>query len=226
MKKSIRGSSYAKWAFHGITRTGTRSMVQSFDRLRRHIRGSDEPSFSHLYLEDLDSVSHRHGPDADGVGSLILRIDRELSILRDESDDGVRLIVTADHGHITVDPNRHHLLREGDALLDLLEIPPSGESRNPLFHVIEGREAEFKERFIESYGKDFYLASPDEIEAEGIMGPTPLSDLTRERLGTFVGIAKGPGAIEYIPAGRESKRHKSMHGGLSSDEIEVSLFLA
>ena len=225
MKKSIRGGPFAKWAFPGITRTGTRTSAQAFDRLRRHIRGSVEPSFSHLYLEELDSMSHRHGSHSRGVHSLIEGIDRELSRLRDDAGEHVRIIVTADHGHIDVDPERHHLLHEGDALLDLLHAPPSGESRNSIFHVRPGRETEFEDLFTRRFGEDFLLCGPDEIETERLMGPAKLADLTRSRLGTFVGIAKAPAAIEYVPAGGESKHHKGMHGGLSSDEIKVPLFL-
>jgi hypothetical protein len=124
-----------------------------------------------------------------------------------------------------VDPERHHLLREGDPLLDLLQVPPSGESRNPIFHVHPGRQSDFKDLYTKRFGEDFLLCEPDDIEAERLMGPPKLADHTRGRLGTFVGIAKGPGAIEYVPAGGESKHHKSMHGGLSGDEIQVPLFL-
>ena len=225
MKKSIRGGAFAKWEFPGITRTGTSSRDQAFDRLRRHIRRSTEPSFSHLYIEELDSMSHRHGSHSRGVDSLIKAIDRELTQLRDNAGEHVRIIVTADHGHIDVDPECHYLLHEKDPLLDLLVVPPSGESRNPIYHVRPGREREFEELFTQRFGEDFLLCSTDCIEAGELMGPVKLSDITRSRLGTFVGIATGAAAIEYIPADRESKHHKGMHGGLSNEEIRVPLFL-
>ncbi len=225
LKKSIREGPFAKWAFPGITRTGTRNCAQAFDRLRRHIRGTAEPAFSHLYLDELDSMSHRHGTHSPGVQALIEAFDGELIKLRETAGEHVRIIVTADHGHIDVDPKRHHLLCEGDPLLDLLEAPPSGESRNPIFHVRQGRKDEFEELFTRQFGEDFLLCDADEIEASVLMGPSKLADLTRSRLGTFVGIAKEPAAIEYIQKGGESKRHKGMHGGLSSGEIRVPLFL-
>jgi hypothetical protein len=225
MKKSIRGGPFAKWSFPGITRTGTSTRSQAFDRLRRHIRGSTEPSFSYLYLEELDSMSHRHGSHSRGVHSLIKRIDQELTTLRDDAGEQVRIIVTADHGHIDADPERHHLLHEGDPLLDLLQAPPSGESRNPIFHVQPGRESEFKDLFTKQFSEDFLLCEPDDIESEKLMGPAKLAVHTRSRLGTFIGIATGPGAIEYVSADGESKHHKGMHGGLSGAEIKVPLFL-
>ena len=83
----------------------------------------------------------------------------------------------------------------------------------------------FRELFTERYGEDFQLVEPDDIEREGLMGPSGLSGLTRSRIGSFIGIAKTPAAIEFIPENRESKHHKGMHGGLSREEIEVPLYL-
>jgi hypothetical protein len=75
------------------------------------------------------------------------------------------------------------------------------------------------------YGDNFFLAEPSEIEREKVMGPGDLSDLTLGRIGTFIGSAKTPPAIEFIPTGGESKKHIGMHGCLSNQEIEVPLFI-
>lgn len=225
MKKAIRGGDFAKWSFFGITRTGTNSFGESFDRLRDHLTNTQEPAFSHLYIDDLDSSSHRFGSSSQAVQSIISKIDGELLKLRNDAGAHVRFIITADHGHIDVDPERHYLLHQSDPLLSLVKAPQSGESRNPIFHVLPGREKEFKELFMERYGDDFLLAGPSDIEHERLMGPELLSDLTRSRIGTYIGIAKTPAAIEFIPTGGESKRHIGMHGGLSNQEIEVPLFL-
>ncbi len=225
MKKSIKGGLFARWAFEGITRTGTKSVSQAFDRVRHHLRKVDSPSFTHLYLEDLDSLSHRKGPFSENVAALVTRIDRELQKLSETIGGKVRIIVSADHGHIEVPRNRTHMLSAGDPLLDLLVVPPSGESRNPIFHVLKNREEEFAAAFRERYGGDFLLVEPAAIESERLMGPLPLADVTRSRLGAYVGLAKGPAALEFIPQGGESKRHRGMHGGLSKDEIQVPLFL-
>ncbi len=225
LKKSLRGGYFGKWAFFGITRTGASTFVHSFDRLIHHVHGAEGTWFSHLYIEDLDSVSHRRGPDSEAVGSLLEKIDAQLSRLRDAAGEQVRIIVTADHGHIGVDPERHHLLHEYDPILDLLLAPPSGESRNPIFHVRDGMEDLFADLFTKRYGDDFVLVTPQVVETEKLMGPVSLSDVTRARMGTFIGIAKTDAAIEYIPADGQSKNHVGMHGGLSSQEIEVPLIV-
>jgi hypothetical protein len=225
MKKSIRGGDFAKWAFFGITKTGSGTLSQSFDRLRDHVRRTEGPAFSHMYIDDLDSMSHRHGPASEGVQSVLSKIDRELSTLRDTAGEHVRIVVTADHGHIDIDPERYYLLHQDDPLLLMLKAPPSGESRNPIFHVLPGRKTEFEDAFTKRFGADFLLAKSGEIRDEKLMGPKPLAEVTRSRIGNFVGIAKKPSAIEFIPRGSESKRHIGMHGGLSNQEIAVSLFL-
>lgn len=225
MKKSIRGGQFARWAFEGITRTGTKTVSQAFERVRHHLRKVDAPSFTHLYLEDLDSMSHRNGPFSENVAALLARIDRELLQTNEAVGAKVRVIVSADHGHIDVPRDRCTLLNSGDPILSLLVAPPSGDSRNPIFHVRTGREEEFAAVFNARFGDDFVLVDSAAIERERIMGPCPFSDLTRTRLGTFVGIARSAAALEYIPEGGRSKNHLGMHGGLSKDEIQVPLFL-
>lgn len=225
MKKSLRGGMYAKWGFQGITRTGTKTVSQGFSRVLHHLRKINEPSFTHFYIEDIDSLSHRKGPFSDNVTGLLARIDRELSKLSEELGDKVRIVVSADHGHIDVPREHHHILNYDDPILDFLEAPPSGESRNPIYHVKQGRTDDFVNTFQARYGGDFLLVEPDDLQAEMLLGPEALSDLTRQRLGSFVGLAKGPGAIEFIAKHGKSKNHRGMHGGLSKHEIQVPLFL-
>ena len=101
----------------------------------------------------------------------------------------------------------------------------TAQSRNPIFHVRDRMEDRFADLFPKRYGDDFVLVTPQVVETEKLMGPVSLSDVTRARMGTFIGIAKTDAAIEYIPADGQSKNHVGMHGGLSSQEIEVPLIV-
>jgi hypothetical protein len=156
---------------------------------------------------------------------LIRRLDRELALTTDALGGRVRIVVSADHGHVAVPADHHHLLQADDPLLDLLKVPPTGESRNPIFHIREGAECEFVAAFENRFRDEFLLAEPSALESERLLGPPSLAPVTRSRLGNFVGIAIGTAAIEYIPEDGESKNHIGMHGGLSKDEIRVPLFL-
>ena len=103
--------------------------------------------------------------------------------------------------------------------------PPSGEPRATSFHVREGLRDSFVRAFRARFGDAFLLLSADEAESLSLFGPAIFSPVTRARVGDFVAIPAGRGAITY--AGEPSVHAlKGMHGGLMPDEMSVPLIVA
>ena len=227
--KAFRTGPFADWYRGGIRVTGYRNLQTAVKRVYRGIAKlirRETPSFNYLYLSEVDHLSHIHGPQGPIVTQVITGIDSALAKLRSLLPQSVRMIVTADHGHIEIPESRHEILSHNDPLLEYLDCPPSGEARVPLFHVKPGMESEFLNAFDHRFDLEFELITPDEAEALELYGPEPIHRVTRERLGSFIGISRGADAIEYVSEGREGVGHKGMHGGMSADEVEVPLFLA
>lgn len=224
--KKLRSGEFAKWAHPAMPRSGYENLNQVVKRLVAASKKNIDPSFTYLYIDDLDSMSHKNGWDSGRVNSLVEKIDGILKNLREQLPSDTRMVVSSDHGHINIPENRHRILKSDNRLFDYLQVPPSGESRMPIFHVIEGKEQEFLDEFESQYGEAFLLLTPDDVEQSRLLGPGPLSPITRERLGSWIGITAEADAIEFVPAGRKSNGNSGMHGGLSEHEMRIPLFLA
>lgn len=223
-KKLVR-QSYARWSRGQATGLAYRNTNNAFTKVLRRINRTRNPSFTYLYLSQVDHLSHLHGWDSPEVMLELQKIDLELDRLLHDLRPGVTIVITADHGHINIPKETHMELRDGDALSANFLLPPSGESRVPIFHIKPGREAAFLEEFTLQYGSTFELITPDEAEQLRLFGPDPLSTRMFSRLGNYIGITRGPNAIEYVPAGKEALPFVGMHGGMSSDEVEIPLFV-
>lgn len=183
-------------------------------------------TLTYLYVPQLDTCQHRYGPHHDVVYLTLLGIDTLLETLHRKLSGRARLVVSADHGQIFVPAEHQYDLSDDAELLELLETPPTGEGRNPIFHVKPGEEERFRSRFTERVQGGFLLITPDNAEEHRLFGPGPLSPASRSRLGTFIGIALSPSAVRYFPPGKERYRHLGYHGGLSAEEMRVPLVVA
>lgn len=72
----------------------------------------ERPDFITLYFSRVDSLGHRHGPDAPEVTAAIADIDADLGrLLRGLEDRGLlgamHVLVTSDHGMSDIDPERY-----------------------------------------------------------------------------------------------------------------------
>ncbi len=231
MRRDLKAE-YVRWSSGDSPVIGYRKLEQAIRKIRKQFRGaassgsSGDNSYAYFYYPDVDSLSHKFGRSSIEVAKEISRVDRELSRLRAALPDTIRMIVTADHGHLDVPEERHLLLQHDDPVYEYLECPHTGESRLPVFHVKPEMETIFVDAFSERKLLDFLLITPDQADELGIFGPEPLSPKTRERLGTYIGVSPSADALEYVPEGKEPVNHVGMHGGMSGDEVRVPLFLA
>lgn len=185
-----------------------------------------EAGYTYLYLPEVDSAAHTHGPSAAATGEVVRQVEEALTKLAAALPPSARLVASADHGLIDVPPEARHALRPEEPLSQLLLAPPSGEPRAPIFHVRPGEEAAFAAAFAERFGARFHLLARTEVEALRLLGPTPLHPRTRARLGDFMALAEGPDVIfaasEDDPGPAKVKGH---HGGLLPAEVLVPLLI-
>ena len=184
------------------------------------------PTFSHLYLSEVDALSHRYGYHATEVGAAIRRIDRFLRRLDGALPREARLVVTADHGQVVVDHQRHTVIDRESELMRYLEYPPSGEATVPLFHVKSGCEKAFADAFEASdAGSSFVLLDSTLAGELELFGPAPFSDAMRRRIGTYVGIATDSAMLDYVASGEKPLTVLGAHGGLRAGEMRIGLFV-
>jgi hypothetical protein len=222
----IADSVYSDYCTGGGPRMPHTSPEHAFELAARRIREATGPTFTWIYLPDLDGLAHVHGVHAEPVVRELERYDNLLDGLAAELVGTARIVVTADHGLVDVPADARHHLAADDPLLELLVAPPSGEPTVPIFHVKAGQSERFAAGFRMRFREHFALLATDEVEQLKLLGPDPLSSLTRARLGDYLAIALQPGILSCGIEGCEPPDFRAYHAGLSPAEMSVPLFLA
>ncbi|HWP40737.1 MAG TPA: alkaline phosphatase family protein [Tepidisphaeraceae bacterium] len=226
----ITNTTYARYSRGDTPALPYTSIAHAVDQV---IAASTQPTglcYTHVYIPDVDARIHHRGLSDASVGELIGQIDRELARLADGLDGRARMVITADHGLIEV-PVRHHLsLWHDDPMMNLLQAPPSGDARLPIFHVRPGKDAEFVRRFTESFGHAMMLLPTEQAEQLCLFGPEPIASNVRRRFGDYVGIAYRNYTLHYVlpadPNAAPRAVYVAQHAGLSRDEMQIPLILA
>jgi hypothetical protein len=231
MPARIARETYARYCRGDTAARGYRNAADAVARIAAHARRSGRADYDYLYYPDVDKVLHEKGLKDAKVRAKIAEIDATLLRLKERSGAGTRIIATADHGLIDVPREAYLTLGSEDGLMEELVVAPTGESRLPIFHVRSGAKGRgahkaFLSRAKEVMGEHFLLLPSDALGELRLLGPGPLSPVTRGRLGDYVGIAPKAAVLEYVPPGKKPRYFKSFHGGLSPDEMRVPLFLA
>ncbi len=224
----IAGTTYSVYQTGGHAAAGYGPIREAFELTWRHVEQADGPTFTYLYFPQFDAAAHDRGVLSVEAQGALGAIDEGLRELVGRFAGRVRTVVTSDHGHAFVPEERRHRLRSGDALASMLRDLPSGDMRAPSFHVRpESREA-FAEGFRTRFGHSFVLLTPDDVEELRLLGPDPLTEETRARLGDFVGVSLGIDVFGYVTAdgNRRALQQPSHHSGLTALDMQIPLILA
>lgn len=228
LPERIAGSVYSAYAAGGHETRGYRSLRQAVDAVIARVQGSDAPSYTYLYTDQVDKAAHRHGVGHVRVSAAIHRLDRELARLQNGLDGRGRIALSADHGFLDAPRDVRHRITASDPLLANLRFPPSGDTRVLFFHVRDGAEERVRELFQKRFGGRFFLVRADEFEALELFGPGPMSNETRSRIGDLVAISCGQDVISYQsgPEPAPLMTQESQHSGLTPQEMRVPLVIA
>ena len=220
---TIASSVYSVYASGGTEVRGYRTLSEAVDVLTARIGAARGPTYSYLYYPLVDALAHDYGPEDSSVRAEVVNVDRELSRLVDGLKGRARLMVTADHGLVTIGERGRHVVRADDDIAELLVAPPSGEPRVPVFHLQDGKAEAFERRFRARFGEWFVLLMASEVERLELLGPGPYADVTRRRVGDYLALPLGEDVLVYEPP---RDWMLGYHAGLTPAEMLVPLILA
>ena len=228
MPRNIAGSVYSRYWSAGPAAAGYQSLAGTFSSIMETVMGADEPTFVYVYVPHIDNEAHHGGPESIGARAGIIAIDRLVADLKAELGASTAVVVTADHGHLGVEPEERLMIRDSHGIPELLASPPSGDVRVIEFHVRPGEHERFEERFRATFGEHFFLLTTAEVEELGLLGPEPLAPQTRQRLGDYMAISRGATVLGFYPskASRQGLQQRSHHAGLTRAEMLVPLVVA
>ena len=221
-------STFSAYLSGGTPRTGYSSLAEAVEGVAARVRTATGPTFTYLYVPHVDMSGHEQGFSHPRTLAAAAAVGQALEGLAAAVAGRARIVMTADHGGLDAHGDDIHMIGASDPLTGLLEHEPSGDSRVVYFHVREGKQAEFEERFRDRFGERFFLITVDEAEDMGLLGPGRLSDETRQRLGSFVAVSLGADVFLYRWQSRsaEGELHVGYHSGLSPSEMLVPLIVA
>lgn len=182
---------------------------------------SGERNVSYCYERLLDKTGHAHGVDSPQWRDALVWIDGLARTLRGRLPDDVRLIITADHGMVDIEPTSCVLADdEPELLADVGAI--AGEARFRHLMTAPGTAELVAQRWRDRLGEHAWVFTRDEATAAGWFGA--VSPRFRARFGDVVVAMANDGAILSRKYPGEL-RLIGMHGSMTSAEMLVPLLI-
>ena len=228
LPNAIAQSAYSCYVAGRTAQHGYGSLAAAVGAVLRRLERAQPPTYTYLYTPRVDAAAHEYGTKNHHLSAELTALDGQIERLVEGAAPGTRVVITADHGHLDAPATKRHLLSGDGALAETLRIPPCGDARVMNFHLHAGAAGQFREAIERRLGEIVFVLSTDELEELELLGPGPLSPLTRERLGDFTAIARGADAIglRAVTGGREMVANASQHSGLTPEQMRVPLVIA
>jgi hypothetical protein len=187
--------------------------------LRARLMATWRPSYVYAYWAGIDTVSHLHGPRSEEAAMEAAVFDLALRrALGDRSPGDTLVVLTADHGHATTDPDKLIDLLGDEELLGLLRNPPAGEPRLVFLHTDHPQRV--REHLERKWPGKLTLLDRDELIDAGLFGrgdPT----VARRRIGEVVVLLEDDLAASVVLVDGQMLRHRGSHGGMTADEMRI-----
>jgi predicted AlkP superfamily pyrophosphatase or phosphodiesterase len=226
-KWNYKDSSLTKMIHKGANIIPYISLPDFFIKLRKLIETKEnEINYIFGYWDQLDTISHVYGPESEESYAEIYNI---LHIFMKfffnqikKSVKNTLLILTSDHGHHSLMPERTIMANAHPELLNKLQIPPTGSSRAsylyPKTREIDSIERYFKNKFKNAF---FTIRSEDALK-KGLFGSGSYSSVKKDRIGDLIVLSKN-GYSFFYPYTTKQHVLKGGHGGLSQQEMLLPL---
>jgi hypothetical protein len=185
----------------------------------RGLLDAPRPSYVYAYWSGIDTVSHLYGPRSAeaAVEAAILDVTLHYA-LADRSAGDTLVLLTADHGHATTDPDKMLDMVGDQELRALLRNPPAGEPRLVFLHT--DRPEQVREYIEGKWPGLVMLLDRDELIEAGLFGrgdPT----MARRRIGEVVALLDRDLSASIMKVEGQTIRHRGSHGGMTADEMRI-----
>jgi hypothetical protein len=216
------GSGLTRAALRGGEYHGVHALGDLAAELITALRGPG-PAFCYGYHANLDALGHVYGP-----GSLAWRlelavVDRVAALVAEALPPDGLLVVTADHGMISVaadqkfDADTDPVLRAGVRLL-------GGDPRSRHVYTAPGATDDVLAAWTERLGEHAWVVPGAQAVADGWFGPIGSPEV-RARVGDVVVALRGSAAVVRSKAEKFLSALPGQHGSLTAAEQDIPLLL-
>ncbi|MGI8815934.1 MAG: alkaline phosphatase family protein [Pseudonocardia sp.] len=220
--RDFEGSGLTRAALRGGTYRGVHALGDLAAELITALN-TPGPGFCYGYHADLDTLGHVYGPGSLPWRLQLRTIDCVAALVAEALPPDGLLVVTADHGMVTVPPDRRidadsePVLRAGVRLL-------GGDARSRHVYARPGAAADVLAAWRERLGERAWVRSREQAVGEGWFGPVREPE-TLHRIGDVVVAMRGDAAVVRSRAEKLLASLIGQHGSLTAAEQEIPLLM-
>lgn len=225
----VTSSGLPKFAASPLTQAAFRgadyvSNVLPRDRVLAAAKAARTPGLTYLYIRDADKTGHNYGWDSDRWVGAFERIDAQLGLLKRSVPKGTLIVVVADHGMISTDPDLRIDIAQEPMLAQGVQAV-GGEPRALMLYLEPECSAdEVVDRWRERLGDRALVRTRDEAVADGVYGP--VDPRVMPMIGDVLVSATGRTTIvDSRIQTDKATRLPSVHGSQTSAEMDIPLLI-
>jgi predicted AlkP superfamily pyrophosphatase or phosphodiesterase len=195
--------------------------------------------YAHVYTDVLDEAGHNHGFGSLEYTRIALPLfDQLQAAVQAIRKPGRLILVTADHGHIAIEPKnsayRIDLDKECPWLIQTLMHPPgkvagyispTGSLRDMYLHVRPDVLSATVTRLGKALSGRAEVLATRELFDSGWFGTPPGNPALQDRIGTLAIMPYLPYCLMWQGQWTNTNAMKGFHGGASPEEMEIPLMV-
>jgi len=181
---------------------------------------------AYAYWPRLDTLSHRYGCFSRQAREEFQAIDQVLAGCAGEiAGTNTLMLVLADHGLVDCPASKQIDVAAIDGFLDCLATLPAGDPRHLICYVRPSKVKKFLACVKRTLGDACACVPGSVLYRSGAFGPGPDHKALCARIGDFHLLAQPGYALPCSLPQLPKKRLRANHGGMTSEEIQVPLYV-
>ena len=227
IKSMFKNSPLSKMFYNGAKAVyGFVNSSDMFVTLKRLVtQNPDERSCIMVYWDAIDSISHAYGPNSEAfaaeVRNLSYSLEREFMEQVDSQISGTTLLIlTADHGQVTVPDNRLVRADRHAKIRDNLLLPPTGDFRAAYLYAKQGKLETLRAYLADQLSDQLVTIPSSKALSSGLWGYGDIHPEVPERMGNLVAVMRENYAF-YSSVKEKPYYTGGKHGGLTPDEMLI-----
>jgi predicted AlkP superfamily pyrophosphatase or phosphodiesterase len=232
---SYAHSPYSKIVTNGARMVPYRTLPEALVNLGQLIERQKRRTYYILYVDTIDTICHRYGPDSAQTAAEIESFLAIAELIAHQTLASTQrrtlLLMTADHGQIAIDPaTTIYLNRRFPQLLPYLAtnragrpLAPAGSSRDMFLHIKDAYLDQAEALLRQELAGRAEIYRVQELIEQGFFGTTSPSAAFMSRVGNLVILPYPHETVWWYEAGRFEQKFYGSHGGLSRAEMETLL---
>jgi len=236
---SFVNSSYASKAYAKLMRRGSEifpfiNFSDLIINLKKLLNKEKDAAYFYAYWDALDAMEHRYGVNNEAqnleFNALNFLLSKALKNLQKNSAEETLIILTSDHGQITVNPKETIYLNKFKKLKESFRksvkgktILPSGSPRDLYLHLKPNKINEVKDFLLYKLKNKAEVISVEEAIKQGLFGSLnkKIKRKFYERAGDLIILPLNNNTVWYKHFKGEKLRYTGLHGGLTEEEMVV-----